>query len=151
MDDEPLLVRPAQTSDADALIALWKSCDLSFDETRVAAELESCLEYQDGLIFVIASQSQIVASIWGTYDGRRGWIQRLATAPDQRGRGFAKRLVTLLEQRFTDIGCHKVNLLIEPDNSAVAAFYESLDYSTDNLTFMERFLSKAPKLTPRGL
>ncbi len=100
---------------------------------------------------MIASQSQIVASIWGTYDGRRGWIQRLATAPDQRGRGFAKRLVTLLEQRFTDIGCHKVNLLIEPDNSAVAAFYESLDYSTDNLTFMERFLSKAPKLTPRGL
>jgi arginase len=140
IDDPPLLVRRAQLYDADALSTLWLDCGLVFDAAAVSAELESCLNRDDGLVLVIASADRVVASIWGTYDGRRGWIQRLATAPDQRGRGFAARLVRLLERRLGQAGCRKVNLLIEPTNAEVAGFYATLGYSRDDLIFMERHL-----------
>ncbi|WP_163511334.1 GNAT family N-acetyltransferase [Fodinicola acaciae] len=103
IDDEPLLVRPARLSDVDALVGLWTAAGLRFDAAAVEEELSACLP--DGLAFVIASEKRVVASVWGTYDRRRGWIQRLATAPDCRGRGFARRLVAVVEARLAGLGC----------------------------------------------
>jgi len=140
VDDPPLLVRRARLSDAGALSELWRECGLKFDAAVVPAELASCLDRDDGLVLVVASEERVVASAWGTYDGRRGWLQRLATAPDQRGRGFARRLVRLLEHRLARAGCRKVNLLIEPSNADVTGFYQALGYARDDLLFMERHL-----------
>ncbi len=45
-----------------------------------------------------------------------------------------------LERRFHAIGCVKVNLLIEPENSGVQKFYESVGYTADELIFMEKWI-----------
>jgi GNAT superfamily N-acetyltransferase len=50
----------------------------------------------------------------GTFDGRRGWLNRLATSPDRRGKGIATALVRDLERRLLAKGCVKINLLVEP-------------------------------------
>ena len=88
--------------------------------------------------------------MFGSYDGRRGWVHRLATRPDRRGQGIATALVAELERRLCAAGCPKVNLLIEPDNAAVAGFYARLGYRPDDLLFMEKWLVPETEDNPKG-
>ena len=82
--------------------------------------------------------------MFGTYDGARGWVHRLATTPDRRGHGIASALLAELERRLLAVGCPKVNLLIEPENAAVAGFYARHGYRQDELLFMEKWLIPVP-------
>ena len=43
-------------------------------------------------------------------------------------------------QLLDEIGCLKINLQVRKFNAAVAAFYESLGYATDNFVSMGRRL-----------
>jgi ribosomal protein S18 acetylase RimI-like enzyme len=133
-------LRPAQLADLEALTGLWSRCGLRFETTKVGHELQSCLRVHGELILVAISGTAVVGSIWATYDGRRGWIQRLATDPRHRGHGIGRGLLREAEARLARLGARKVNLLIEPDNSHLTAFYAALGYATDDLVFMERRL-----------
>lgn len=137
-------IRPARVDDAGGLVALWESCRLRFESAELTTELRSCLRRHGELVLVAAQGESLVGSLWATYDGRRGWIQRLATDPTRRALGIGEALVAEAEDRLARLGARKVNLLIEPDNLAVLSFYERLGYTTDALLFMERWLKPAP-------
>jgi ribosomal protein S18 acetylase RimI-like enzyme len=87
-----------------------------------------------------ASEPALAASVLGTYDGRRRWVNRLATRPDWRGQGIASGLLTTVEERLAALGCRKVNLLVEPDNGGALHFYRRMGYTQDDLVFMEKWL-----------
>jgi GNAT superfamily N-acetyltransferase len=70
------------------------------------------------LALVDEEAGELTGTVFGTYDGTRGWVHRLATRPDRRGRGIASALLAELERRLRAAGCPKVNLLIEPDHAA---------------------------------
>jgi len=137
-------IRWANVADADELIALWQEAGLRFDPSRVAAELRSVAAREPGLVLVdVDDQGQIAGAVLGAYDGRRGWVNRLAVRSDMRGRGIATKLMAGLEERLTAIGCPKINLLIEADNAGVVPFYQALGYQADDLIFMEKYLATA--------
>jgi GNAT superfamily N-acetyltransferase len=83
---------------------------------------------------------ELIGSVVGSFDGRRGWLNRLATDPTHRGRGIAKALLAAVHTRLAALGCRKVNLLIEPENADVLPFYAAAGYAVDDLIFMERWL-----------
>ena len=139
----PTVIREATERDAAAPVRLWRQAGLEFAAEHVPAELAAALRLHPGLVLVAEDGSGLVASVFGTYDGRRGWVNRLATRPDRRGQGLASRLLTLLEQRLSQLGCHKVNLLIEPANRGVMPFYQRFGYARDDLEFMEKWLGPA--------
>jgi ribosomal protein S18 acetylase RimI-like enzyme len=66
--------------------------------------------------------------VMGTYDGRRGWIFRLAVHPAYRRHGLATELVGELERRLQGLGCPRINLLVLPDNEAGLRFWQKLGY-----------------------
>jgi ribosomal protein S18 acetylase RimI-like enzyme len=137
-------IRCANVADADQLIALWREAGLRFDPSRVAGELRSVAARDPGLVLVdVDDQGHIAGAVLGAYDGRRGWVNRLAVRSDRRGQGIAKKLMAELEERLMAIGCPKVNLLIEADNAGVVPFYQALGYQTDDLIFMEKYLVTA--------
>ena len=105
-----------------------------------------------GLVLVEEEPAgEITGSVRGTFDGMRGWVRRLATRPDRRGRGIATGLLTELERRLRGVGCRKVNLLIEPGHAAVASFYAGVGYRQDDLLFMEKRLAAEPAaIVPNG-
>ncbi len=70
------------------------------------------LERDPELFLLALSEREIVGTVMGSYDGRRGWMGRLAVAPSQRGLGLARLLVDELERRLRAIGSDKVNLLM---------------------------------------
>jgi uncharacterized protein len=136
------VIRSATVRDAASLAELWRTAGLRFRPELVASELASVLGQE--LVLVYEEAGQITGTVFGTHDGRRGWVHRLATRPDRRGRGIASALVAELERRLLALGCPKVNLLIEPDNAAVAGFYTGLGYRRDDLLFMEKWLVPEP-------
>ena len=96
---------------------------------------------RDPELFIVAeSAGRISGAVLGCYDGRRGWVNHLAVAPDRQRKGIGTMLVAELEARFRAIGCVKVNLLIEPDNNDVQRFYDGIGYTRDELIFMEKTL-----------
>jgi uncharacterized protein len=141
------VIRSATASDAAALAGLWRAAGLKFRPELVAGELAAVVG--QGLVLVEEEAAgEITGSVLGSFDGMRGWVRRLATRPDRRGRGIATRLVAELERRLLAAGCPKVNLLIEPGNAAVASFYARLGYQQDDLLFMEKRLAGEPALAP---
>jgi uncharacterized protein len=136
------VIRSATVRDAASLAELWRTAGLRFRPELVVGELASVLGQE--LVLVYEEAGQVTGTVFGTYDGRRGWVHRLATRPDRRGHGIASALLTELERRLLALGCPKVNLLIEPDNAAVAGFYATLGYQRDDLLFMEKWLAPEP-------
>jgi len=78
----------------------------------------------------------------GGWDGFRGWVYHLATAPDQRRRGLAQEMMKALEERLASRGCPKLNLQVRTSNRSVIAFYESLGYSVEENVGMGKVLEK---------
>jgi ribosomal protein S18 acetylase RimI-like enzyme len=133
-------IRPATLEDGPRLADLWAAAGLSFRREHVTHELAGALAQNPDLVLLGMEDGVVVASVFGTFDGRRGWVNRLATHPDWRGRGFARELLRSLEGRLGAAGCLKVNLLIEPDNAEVVPFYSRFGYELDDLVFMEKWL-----------
>ncbi|HEX4215408.1 MAG TPA: GNAT family N-acetyltransferase [Candidatus Dormibacteraeota bacterium] len=134
------MIRTPRASEVQALVDLWVDAGLKVEPETAADELTRLLATGTDLVLVLEEGGEILGTVLGTWDGRRGWIQRLATRPGRRGQGVGTRLLEEVERRLEDMGCRKVNLLIEPDNDGVAAFYERSGYARDDLIFMEKWL-----------
>ena len=139
MDEAEL--REFRLADFDAVIRFWGSVGLKPSRSDTKARIAHKLERDPELFLLAISQSEIVGSVMGSYDGRRGWMNRLAVAPAWRGRGLARRLAEEVERRLVRIGCDKMNLLIEADNAAVGSLYEKMGYERVPLIFMEKWLA----------
>jgi|SRR5450755_274681 ribosomal protein S18 acetylase RimI-like enzyme len=161
-----MVMRSARPVDAAALAALWSRAGLHFRAEYASQELESALARNPDLVIVedgppagppgrsavpppgasapgspAAPAGGLAGSVFGTFDGRRGWLNRLATSPDQRGKGIGTGLVRELERRLLAGGCIKINLLVEPENAAVVPFYERLGFRPRTLTFMDKWIA----------
>ncbi len=141
-------MRSARLADAPALDALWHAAGLHFRAGFVEPELQLALARNPDLVIVANEPSGgLAGSVFGTFDGRRGWLNRLATSPDRRGQGIATGLVRELERRLRAKGCVKINLLIEPANAGVVPFYTRLGFQARSLIFMDKWIA-APSGPP---
>ena len=137
-------MRSARLADAPALAALWHAAGLHFRAEFVEPELQLALARNPDLVIVANGPSGgLAGSVFGTFDGRRGWLNRLATSPDRRGQGIATGLARELEQRLRAKGCVKINLLIEPANADMVPFYTRLGFQSRSLIFMDKWIADA--------
>jgi GNAT superfamily N-acetyltransferase len=133
-------VRTATPGDYPTIVELWRATRL-----HLPSDLEEELERLQGdpdLFLVAVADDRIVGAVLGTFDGRRGWVNRLAVVPHRQGQGYGKLLMAELERRLRARGCRKVNLLVTADNQRVVSFYRRLGYERDELIFMEKELSE---------
>lgn len=133
--------RGARVEDADALVALWEAAGLVFRPEDVATELASVLARDPELVIVAEDAGGLAASVFGAYDGRRAWVNRLATRPDRQREGLARELMARLEAALREKGCLKLNLLVHNDNAEVIGFYRALGYVSDDVTFLGKRLA----------
>ncbi|PLR95058.1 GNAT family acetyltransferase [Bacillus sp. T33-2] len=133
-------IREFTIVDYDAVIHLWEKAGIQLSKSDSLDKLQHKLQ-RDAELFIVAEESnQIIGVVMGSYDGRRGWVHHLAVDPDFQGRKIGSMLLENFESRLRAIGCEKVNLLIEMDNSNIQKFYETLGYNRDELIFMEKWI-----------
>jgi ribosomal protein S18 acetylase RimI-like enzyme len=128
------IVREFRIEDYDQVISLWRACTLPFrpngrdSKQRIAKEIEKPM----ALFLVIERQGEIVGTLFGTTDGRKGWINRLAVRPDQRRKSLAKRLIKEMEGRFEALGLEVFSCLIEDHSDSSMRLFEEIGYKDDS-------------------
>ena len=135
-----LSIRAFREEDEEAIIALWGACGLLRPWNDPHKDIARKLTMQRELFLVGSVADQIVATVMAGYDGHRGWINYLAVDPMHRRQGFARLLVTEVEERLRGLGCAKVNLQIRRDNREAIAFYARVGFAEDEVVSMGKRL-----------
>jgi ribosomal protein S18 acetylase RimI-like enzyme len=135
-------IRNFTIKDYDQLIELWKKANLPFKpEGRDSKEkLLKELDHGFSIFFVAEYQGELLGSVFGTHDGRKGWINRLVVSPEIQQQGLAKRLVDELETKVYSLGIEIIACLVEDWNKSSMQVFEKLGYQkhTDIFYFTKR-------------
>ena len=122
------------------ILELWDEAGLPYKpmgrDTRenIERELEEQPEYWIGAY----DEDLLVGIVFGTDDGRKGWVNRLAVAEEYRGRGIGRTLVEELERVFENKGFKIWAALIEPDNPEAMDFFEHLGFEDKNIKYYSK-------------
>lgn len=135
-----LSIRPFQLADEASVIALWARCDLIRPWNDPQKDIQRKLQLQPELFLVGVQQGRVVATVMAGYDGHRGWLNYLASAPELRSQGLGRAMVAAAEERLRALGCAKINLQVRRSNSAAVAFYQQLGYHEDDVLSMGKRL-----------
>jgi ribosomal protein S18 acetylase RimI-like enzyme len=132
--------RPLEPTDLDAALALWERTEHLAPVSR--DEVVDLSRHDQGLVLVAETDDgTLVGAALGGFDGRRGWISRLAVAPEHRRTGVASALVADLEARLLARGCRQVNLMLMDGNAAGRRFWTDRGYAiTDEVALVHRRL-----------
>ena len=136
-------MRPYEAADAPAVTALWAAV---FPDERPWNQPEAILRRKivlgDGFVWVAEADGIVVGTVMAGWDGQRGWLYHLATAPPHRRRGIGRALVRAAEEALVARGCPKVNLQVVAANRDVAAFYARLGYVVEDRISMGKTLAR---------
>jgi ribosomal protein S18 acetylase RimI-like enzyme len=125
-----IIIREFRIEDYDALMALWNEAQLSHrPRGRDRRErIEQELRRETAIFLVAETEGRLVGSVFGTHDGRKGWINRVAVAPGCRNQGIARKLVAQVEHRLAKLGIEIVACLIEGWNTESVEVFKRLGY-----------------------
>ena len=106
---------------------LWTSIEKGVHVGRsdTPEEIEKKLRRDPDLFLVAECDDEIIGSVIGGYDGRRGLLYHLAVSAPFRSQGIGSRLMREVELKLREMGCLKCYLLVTEDNADVESYYRS--------------------------
>jgi len=112
--------------DYSETLKLWESIETGMNVGRsdTPEEIRKKLDRDPDLFLVAENNEEIVGSIIGGYDGRRGMIYHLAVHKSVREQGIGELLLAEVEKRLQAKGCLKCYLFVFADNTSAIRFYE---------------------------
>jgi ribosomal protein S18 acetylase RimI-like enzyme len=113
--------------DYPAVYALWQNAGQGIHVGRsdTLEEIAKKLQRDPDLFLLAEADGQIIGSVLGGFDGRRGMMYHLAVAQNCRQLGIGAQLMEELERRLRAKGCIKYYLLVTTDNENAIHFYEA--------------------------
>ncbi len=135
-----LRIRPLRVRDYDAAIKLFRTCGLNprtrgrDSRSAFAKQLRANRTSYLGAF----DEDRLVATVFGTHDTRKGWVNRLAVHPDRRRCGIAAKLVRACEREFRRQGIGIFAALIDGENVASQKLFVRLGYETSDIHYYRR-------------
>lgn len=114
-----IVVRRLASAELPALVELWRASGLPIKpggrdrKDRLERELK---DYPGDFIGAFDGPA-LVGAVLATWDGRKGWINRLAVHPSHRRQGIARMLIAAAERELDDRGALIIAALVETDNT----------------------------------
>lgn len=127
MSDPELVIRQfIFPKDYLAVYMLWAQAGsgIHLRKSDEPEEIEKKLTRDPDLFLLAELGGNIIGSVLGGFDGRRGMMYHLAVAQEHRRQGVGEKLVNALEQRLREKGCIRYYLLVTRDNDLAIRFYE---------------------------
>ena len=135
-------IRKLTIEDYDDLIRVWADAGLPYhpfgrdSKEHIAKEMQR----PDTAFIGLFEDGQLVAAGLATFDGRKGWINRVAVDPDYRRRGLAGEIIRACESFLESLGAEIISSLIEDYNLPSMALFQKHGYlyHEDILYFSKR-------------
>jgi ribosomal protein S18 acetylase RimI-like enzyme len=136
------MIRELTINDYDAVYALWLASEgVGLGDSDSREQIAAFLRRNPGLCFVAEVEGQLVGTILGGHDGRRGYIHHLAVHDDFRRQGVGQALAEQCQVALKAQGILKCHLFVFSDNERAQAFWRSVGwYDRDDLHMMSLFL-----------
>ena len=121
-------IRNITIEDYPKLIEFWKTNYLltPLDEFE---RVKLFLEKNPNLSLLAEKKGQILGTVLGSYDGRRGSLQKLVVSKEHRGKGIGKKLVMLAVNNLQESGTIDIRF---NTSEALVPFYEKCGFTKDN-------------------
>ena len=105
---------------------LWASMEkgVNLGHSDAPEEIQKKIAHNPDLFLVAEENGQIIGTVIGGFDGRRGLIYHLAVTASFRGQGIGSRLMEEVESRLRALGCIRCYLLVTADNAEAMRYYE---------------------------
>ena len=130
IDISSVIIRPMRINEYDTLTRVWDKAGLPYrpkgrdSRENIAREMQQ----KSGFILIAEFNGEMIGSVFGTSDGRKGWINRLAVLPEYQRQGIGHILVREAEKRFDDAGIEIIACLIEDWNAVSLQAFECMGY-----------------------
>jgi len=119
------------------IVSLWKKAGISVGSSDTLEETIRVLQRNPDLFLIGKINNKIICVVIGGFDGRRGYVHHLAVDPDYQKKGYGKKIMDELIEKFREMGVHKIHLFIEKYNKDVVDFYQNLGWEIrDDLIMM---------------
>jgi len=124
------VIREFRIADYGSLIDLWNCAGLPHKpkgrDTRHNISRE--IEHPNAVFLVAEKEGRLIGSAFGTHDGRKGWINRVAVIPAYRRQSIAAALVQEVEKRLKEKGICIIACLVEEWNKESLDFFQKIGY-----------------------
>ena len=136
-------IRTMLIKDYNEIINLWKNTDgiglRGNDDSKKS--IGKFIEKNPNTCFVAEYKKEIIGTIMGGNDGRRGHIYHLMVKPEHRKNGLGKKLLEKTEKALKKDGIRKIFLLVFKKNKIGNKFWKNNEYEIRNdLNYMDKIL-----------
>jgi GNAT superfamily N-acetyltransferase len=127
-------VRKLSIGDYDDIIGLWAAAGLPFKpKGRDSREMMAKeMANPNSAFYGLFLGAKMIGVIIANFDGRRGWINRLAIDPDFRGQGLGGMLIAVSENFLKAAGAVVMCALIEEINYPSVSCFQNNGYSCEH-------------------
>jgi len=107
--------------------SFWASMEkgVSLGRSDTSEEIGKKVAHDPDLFLVAEADGQIIGTVIGGFDGRRGLVYHLAVAATFRGQGIGTCLMDEVEARLKAKGCIRCYLMVLADNDDAVHYYEN--------------------------
>jgi ribosomal protein S18 acetylase RimI-like enzyme len=127
--------------DYETMTSLWKRAKLPFrphgrdSRESVTRQMNSNPDFFLGAF----EQDQLIGVVVLSCDMRRGWINRLAVAPECRRKGVAQALIEESEKTLRKCGINLFCALIDADNAPSKELFKKCGYAEhDDIAYFSK-------------
>ncbi|MDP1779799.1 MAG: GNAT family N-acetyltransferase [Anaerolineales bacterium] len=136
------------TNDYDSILKLWQDIETGMKVGRsdTPEEIQKKLERDPDLFLVAETNNEVIGSVIGAFDGRRGMIYHLAVHNKFRGQGVGAMLLTEVEMRLQAKGCLKCLMHVLNDNTEAIQFYQNRGWriAKEDVVLVKEFYNVPP-------
>jgi ribosomal protein S18 acetylase RimI-like enzyme len=117
--------------DYERVMELWRGIDwgMHVGPSDAPGEIKKKLERDPDLFLVAESNNEIIGTVIGGFDGRRGMIYHLAVHRNRRRQGIGQALLSEVENRLKAKGCIKCLLVVVEENADAMNFYQEYGWN----------------------
>lgn len=131
---QKIKVRRLTISDYDRIVEIWKSAGLPFKprgrDSR--SEIKRQMEATPDLFLGAEENGRLVGVIIASTEVRKGWLNRIAVIPEERGKDIAKILTVSAEKALRKRGIKIIGLLIHRENIPSINLAKTLGYKVQS-------------------
>jgi ribosomal protein S18 acetylase RimI-like enzyme len=127
-------------SDYEQALQLWQSLPgMGLSSADEKENIREFLQKNPGTCFVALKDENLIGTILGGSDGRRGYIYHLAVQQTEQKIGVGKKLMYLCLNEFKKSGIQKCHIFVISDNAEGIAFWENVGWQPrDDILVMSK-------------